>query len=508
MAAGWSAGWGPADSGGAWSSWQQAVPEATAEAGLPRAAAAPGGGAASPPRLPGTAAPPWTPWWEQRERRAPAGSGAGAASPPRRNNPAPPLPWWELQEQQACLGHGINAPPPQQQQQQYQQYQQQQQQQQQQLEQVEQQAWWSPDQHQQAQVWDAAAAARGSPPPPPGFNAGAQPAPVEHALLSSDGSAGYGGCEFAEAILDRRTAPKDKRMMWNYLWGELPPRLMASIQMDEVASFSVTDMCTADAISRELLTLPGVSEVSTVTDATACVGGNAISLARFFRVVNAVELDPVRLQMLQHNLAVCLEGQRLASCADCGRLQGLCLCASPAGSAAVAAAADAADDDDDDDAAKAQELAALRGPPEPGVTGAAFESTGITMPLRPITGQLRPLQGDCLRVCAGMPQDIVFLDPPWGGKGYKQREKIELFLSHKPIHEVCAELGKHARYVALKLPLRADTAGLRAISGAAVVKEVPLGKKMLLLVLEFSRDLSGAELAFLMNIGLKGIQLG
>ena len=495
MAAGWSAGWGPADSGGAWSSWQQAGPDATAAAGLPRAAAAPGGGAASPPRLPGTAAPPWTAWWELREGQAPAGSGAGAASPPRRKIPAPPLPWWELQEQQARLGH----PPPQQQQQHYQQ----QQQQQQQLEQVEQQAWWSHDQHQQAQVWDAAAARALPPPPPPGFNAVAQPAPGEHALLSTDGSAGYGGCEFAEAILDRRTAPKDKRMMWNYLWGELPPRLMALIQMDEVASFSVTDMRTADAISRELLTLPGVSEASTVTDATACVGGNAISLARFFRVVNAVELDPVRLQMLQHNLAVCLEGQRLASCADCGRIQGLCLCASPAGFAAAAAAA-ADDDDDDDDDAEAQDLAALRGPPEPGVTGAAFESTGITMPLRPITGQLRPLQGDCLRVCAGMPQDIVFLDPPWGGKGYKQREKIELFLSHKPIHEVCAELGKHARYVALKLPLRADTAGLRAIGGATVVKELPVGKKMLLLVLEFSRDLSGEQLAFLRNIGLKG----
>lgn len=499
MAAGWSAGWGPADSGGAWSSWPRAVPEATAEAGLPRSAAAPGGGATSPTRLPGTAAPPWTPWWEQREGRAPAGTGAGAASPPRRNIPAPPLPWWELQEQQARLGQGINAPPPPQQQQ-YQQYpdQQQQRQLQQHVEQVEQQAWWLPEQHQQAQVWDAAAARAPPPPPPPGFNAVAQPALVEHALLSTDGSAGYGGCEFAEAILDRRTAPEDKRMMWNYLWGELPARLMASIQMDEVASFSVTDMRTADAISRELLTLPGVSEVSTVTDATACVGGNAISLARFFRVVNAVELDPVRLQMLQHNLAVCLEGQRLASCADCGRLQGLCLCASPAGSVA----SDAAAKHDDD--AEAQDLAALRGPPEPGVTGAAFESTGITMPLRPITGQLRPLQGDCLRVCAGMPQDIVFLDPPWGGKGYKQREKIELFLSHKPIHEVCAELGKHARYVALKLPLRADTAGLRAISGAAVVKEVPVGKKMLLLVLEFSRDLSGAQLAFLRNIGLKG----
>jgi hypothetical protein len=496
--AGWTAGWSAVETG-PWSSSQEVVSEVAATAESSRAVAAPGGSA-------GSAALPWTPWWEQREGPAKA---TGAPAPSVMTNSTRPMPWWELQEQESCHGKGRNKL----QQRQHEQEEEQllllkleEHQQQQQADQ--QQAWWqSTQQAHGSSVWETASARR----PPPEFEEGGlsaplqQQSPAEHALLSTDGSAGYGGSEFAVSILDRRSAPKKKRMMWNYLWGELPPRLMASIQMDEVASFSVTDMRTADSISRELLTLPGVSEASTVTDATACVGGNAISLARFFRVVNAVELDPVRLQMLQHNLAVCLEGQRLASCPDCGRLQGLCLCPSPAGVAAADDADDAADADDD--AAEAQALAALRGPPEPGVTGAAFESTGVTMPLRPITGQLRLLLGDCLRVCAGMPQDIVFLDPPWGGKGYKQREKIELFLSHKPIHEVCAELGKHARYVALKLPLRADSSGLRAITGATVVKEMRVGAKMLLIVLEFSRDLSGDQMAFLMNIGLKGIKL-
>jgi 16S rRNA G966 N2-methylase RsmD len=54
-------------------------------------------------------------------------------------------------------------------------------------------------------------------------------------------------------------------------------------------------------MSKVLLALPGISEASTITDMTSCVGGNVISFSRFFKKVNAIEIDPLRFDMLKHN---------------------------------------------------------------------------------------------------------------------------------------------------------------------------------------------------------------
>ena len=73
--------------------------------------------------------------------------------------------------------------------------------------------------------------------------------------------------------------------------------------------------------------------------------------------------------------------------------------------------------------------------------------------------------GDCTQVCPGFPQqDIIFIDPPWGGETYanQTQDTFSLSLSGIPLHRVCRSLFSSCdcKYVALKLPHNADLSGL------------------------------------------------
>lgn len=91
----------------------------------------------------------------------------------------------------------------------------------------------------------------------------------------------------------------DKR---DFLFKFLPKSVRNKLKLDDEALFSVTDQLTADKITNELLKF--IPCESTVTDGTACIGGNTFSLSRIFHHVNAVELDKTRYQYLTHNLSI------------------------------------------------------------------------------------------------------------------------------------------------------------------------------------------------------------
>lgn len=79
------------------------------------------------------------------------------------------------------------------------------------------------------------------------------------------------------------------------------------------------------------------------------------------------------------------------------------------------------------------------------------------------------LCGDALQVCPRLQQDLIFIDPPWGGPEYKLCSKISLFLSGKPLADVCRELSPHTKYIALKVPTNFDEAAfLEAVDGTFV----------------------------------------
>lgn len=57
-----------------------------------------------------------------------------------------------------------------------------------------------------------------------------------------------------------------------------------------------------------------------------------------------------------------------------------------------------------------------------------------------------------LEIMVRLEQDIIFFDPPWGGRGYKDQDNIDLFLDQTNIITLCNQLEKSCRLIAIKVP--------------------------------------------------------
>lgn len=122
-----------------------------------------------------------------------------------------------------------------------------------------------------------------------------------------------------------------------------------------------------------------------ITDATAGVGGNAISFAQRFKHVNAIEIDTERFNYLLNNINV-------------------------------------------------------------------YQTSNTTL-----------YNGNCLTIIPDLPaNDIIFIDPPWGGRGYKNQEKIRLTLGTQKIEDICCDFLDSSKMIsvpkiiAIKLPKNYD----------------------------------------------------
>jgi len=62
---------------------------------------------------------------------------------------------------------------------------------------------------------------------------------------------------------------------------------------------------------------------------------------------------------------------------------------------------------------------------------------------------------DYLDIYLDLKQDVVFLDPPWGGRDYKKAAILDLYLGQTNIIDICVELMTHKRasLIVLKLPI-------------------------------------------------------
>jgi predicted RNA methylase len=52
----------------------------------------------------------------------------------------------------------------------------------------------------------------------------------------------------------------------------------------------------------------------------------------------------------------------------------------------------------------------------------------------------------------GRPFHCIFLDPPWGGPGYKRATRVDLSLSELPLVDVCRRMAPCAAFFAIKTP--------------------------------------------------------
>ena len=77
------------------------------------------------------------------------------------------------------------------------------------------------------------------------------------------------------------SSPEQQPQKWdkrNFLFHDIPKSIRKQLKMDSVAEYSVTDANTAESISEIIMQVVGAPTTNlTITDGTACVGGNVIN---------------------------------------------------------------------------------------------------------------------------------------------------------------------------------------------------------------------------------------
>ena len=142
-----------------------------------------------------------------------------------------------------------------------------------------------------------------------GLAGGASYAAISAAVIEAakrDRAAGGSICKLAQTPeraeeLIGLTSPASRLA---HLFSKTAEPLRCQLRLDAEAHFSVTDEDMADKFTDAIAQLPGVSPATPVVDATACVGGNALSFAKRFARVVAIENDAGRCALLRHNAAV------------------------------------------------------------------------------------------------------------------------------------------------------------------------------------------------------------
>ena len=62
------------------------------------------------------------------------------------------------------------------------------------------------------------------------------------------------------------------------------------------------------------------------------------------------------------------------------------------------------------------------------------------------------INNNCLDILKIIQGDIIFFDPPWGGKSYKNKITTQLKLNNIHIHDIVESLYKYFKIIAVKAP--------------------------------------------------------
>ena len=157
-------------------------------------------------------------------------------------------------------------------------------------------------------------------------------------------------------------------------------------KIDNVGLFSFTSAKIAEELCENIITLFPEKYPIHITDATASVGGNTIPfiLIENFNLVNSIELDKIRFDMLKHNINI------------------------------------------------KKDL---------------------------IKGNVHLYNDSYLNIKNNLKEDIIFIDPPWGGPDYYKQDTLRLFLDGIPLDKIINSLftdKSRLKYVLIKTPKNFD----------------------------------------------------
>lgn len=151
------------------------------------------------------------------------------------------------------------------------------------------------------------------------------------------------------------------------------------ILIDDVGKYSISKPDKANLIVQIIKKIMNTTNL-TITDGTACIGGDTLAFSETFDHVNSVELDKTRYDYLKHNMDV-------------------------------------------------------------------FGRKNITF-----------YNDSYINLYDKLKQDVIYLDPPWGGPDYKNKKYVKLSLGNVPLEELCKDIidNKLCKLIVLKLPFNYD----------------------------------------------------
>jgi 16S rRNA G966 N2-methylase RsmD len=115
-----------------------------------------------------------------------------------------------------------------------------------------------------------------------------------------------------------------KLIYYKQIFADLPESKLSKIKIDKPSTKYITYSCTAQEITNIIMNnlndFPSPKQINyiiwksynnskkmshlVITDITAGVGGNVLNFAKYFKYVNAIEIDPIRCNYLLHNVGV------------------------------------------------------------------------------------------------------------------------------------------------------------------------------------------------------------
>lgn len=181
--------------------------------------------------------------------------------------------------------------------------------------------------------------------------------------------------------------------MWNY------ETVFRRLKNNEQGRYSITRPYEAKQITSIINNtlihkLNKRSFESTITDCTAGVGGDTINFSFLFKQVNSIEILGPQFDLLSLN---------------CERVKDLCSMNK-----------------------EYKDLPAIN------------------------TGLVRLYNCNFFDIIETLYQDVIYLDPPWGGIGYKFTPQLKIYIDNKELKDIARKLVKLASVVFIKLPLNAD----------------------------------------------------
>ena len=73
-----------------------------------------------------------------------------------------------------------------------------------------------------------------------------------------------------------------------------------------------------------------------------------------------------------------------------------------------------------------------------------------------LKNNIKSFNDDICKLIENLEQDIIYIDAPWGGKGYKELTKLKLYLGNVEILDFFLQNKHRAKYFIFKIPFNYD----------------------------------------------------